>query len=69
MQLVAAFDGDGGAEHTTTIAQHIINMFGRNQFGCHDEVAFVFAIFVVDYNHELTFLKIFYSFLNRGEFE
>ena len=48
--------------------QHEIHHFGRYLFGCCDEVAFVFAVFIVYNNHELTFFKVRYCLFYAIEF-
>ena len=68
-ELITTFDGNRGTEYTATVAQHIVYMFGRNKFGSHDKVTFVFAVFIVNYDDELAFFKVLYSFFDGGELE
>ena len=68
-ELLAALYGDGGAQHAAAVAQHEVDVFGRNEFGCHDEVAFVFAVLVVDYDDELTVLEVLNGLFDGVEFE
>ena len=49
------------------MAQHIVHLFGRGEFGGKDEVAFVFTVFVVDYDDETALLEIFYGLFDGGK--
>ena len=51
MQLIAALGGKRETNQTAAVSGHEVNGFGSNQFGGHSKIAFIFAIFVVDYYH------------------
>ena len=57
-QLFAAFHRDWHAEHATRVFEHEIHLFGRDFFCGHDEVAFVFAVFVVHHDYEFAFAEV-----------
>ena len=59
---------DGCAEYSPPVTHHKVYLFGGYGFGRSDEVAFVFAIFVIHYNHKLSFLKVYESLLNSVQF-
>ena len=66
-QLVAALDGDRCTEHTATIVEHIVHLFGGDHFSGHDEVAFVFPVLVIHHDNELTVLEVLYGLFDGGE--
>ena len=51
LKLVRTANGDGGAQHATRVFEHEVHLFGRDFFGGHYDVAFVLAVFVVDYDY------------------
>ena len=51
--------GERCAEHAAAFVEHEIDDFGRDLFGGDDEVAFVFAVFVVHDDHDLAVAEIF----------
>ena len=63
VQFLAALDCDGGAEHATRILQHEVHLFCRDHFCGDDEVAFVFTVFVINYDDKFTLSKVFNGFL------
>ena len=67
VQLVGTLDRDGGAEHATSILQHEVDLLGRNLLGRYNEVAFIFAVLVVDNNDKLAVFNIFYSIFNATQ--
>ena len=69
LEGIAALYGDGGTQDAASFAQHEVHVFGRDEFGSHDEVAFVFAVFVVDDNDEAAFFEVLDGLLNGGQFE
>jgi hypothetical protein len=50
-QIVGALLGEGEADEAATVAGHEVDGFGGDVFGGEGEVAFVFAVFVVDHDH------------------
>ncbi len=69
VELLAAAQRDGGAEHAACVLEHEVHLLGRNLLCCDDEVALVLAVFVVDNDDELSFFEVFYSILNAAQFE
>ena len=63
IQFLAALDGDGCAEYAAGMFQHEVHLLGGNLFGGDNQVAFIFAVFVIHDNHEFSFLEVFYGFL------
>ena len=57
-QFLASFNGDRCTEHTACIFQHEIHLLGSNLLGGDNQVALVFAVFVVDHNNKLAFLEV-----------
>ncbi len=50
--MVEAFFGHGQADQAASVPGHEVNRFGSDFFRCEREIAFVFAIFVVNhYDH------------------
>ena len=47
-QVVETLFGHGQADQAAAVLRHEVDGFGRDLFGGHGEVAFVFAVFVVD---------------------
>ena len=68
-KLAASLVGDGSAQHTASVAQHIVHGFGRNEFGRHDEVALVFTVLIVDNDDELSGFEVLEGFFHGGYFE
>ena len=58
VEFFAARDGKGRAEHSTSVFEHEINLLGCYFFSSHNEVALVFAVFVVDHNHHFACFEI-----------
>ena len=59
LEFLAALDGDRCAEHASGVFQHEVHLLGSNLLGSDNQVALVFAILIVDDNHELSGLEIF----------
>ena len=68
MQLVAAIFGERQADQPARILRHEIDGFRRDFFGGHREVAFVFAVFVVDEDNHPPLADVFDSLFDGGEF-
>ena len=68
-ELVAAFNGDGSAEHAASVFQHEVHLLGGDEFSCHDEVAFVFAVFVIDHDDKLSFFEVLKCFFDGSQFK
>ncbi|MCY1527963.1 hypothetical protein D9M68_630490 [compost metagenome] len=48
VQLAAAVFGQGQAHQAAAVRHHEVDGIGRDEFGGHDEVAFIFAVFLVN---------------------
>ena len=68
-QHPTAFVGNRRTQHATSVFQHEVHFFRRNEFGGRNQVAFVLAVLVVNYNHELSFTKVLYGLFYRSEFK
>ena len=68
VEFLAALYRDGGAEHATGMEQHKVHLLCRHLLSGDDQVAFVLTVLVVDHNHELSLLEVFYGFLYRVKF-
>ena len=68
-ELAATLVGDGCAKHAAPATQHEIDGLGGGEFGGHDEVALVFAVFIVNHDDEFAGFEIFYCLIDRGETE
>ena len=44
--------------------QHEINFFRSNQLCSDNQITFIFTVFVINDNNELTLTEIFYRFFN-----
>ena len=68
-QLATTLDGYRRTKHAASVAQHIVHLFGGNEFRRHNEVALVFAVFVVNNDDELSFFEVLNGFFDSGKFE
>ena len=68
IQLLAAFQGDGCAEHATGMLEHEVYLFGGDLLSGDDQVAFVLAVFVIDNDHELASSEVLNGFLYGVQF-
>ena len=68
-ELAAALFGKRSAQHAAAVAEHVVDFFGSDEFGGGDEVAFVFAVFIIDHNHELPLTEVFEGLFYGGELE
>ena len=59
VELFAAREGDGRAEHATRVLEHEVHFLGRNLLGGNNEVALVFAVLVVNDNDEFALAEVF----------
>src|SRR5690242_11129759 len=64
IQFISPGFGDRGTEHAATVAGHEVDRFGRCYFGSRNKIAFIFAIFVVDYDYKFPGLNIGYGGVN-----
>ena len=67
MEFIAALLGEGEADQAAAKLGHEIDGFGGDFFGGHGEVAFVFAVFVVDQDDHAALADFFDGFFDRGE--
>ena len=67
MEFVAAFFGEREADQAAAVLGHEIDGFGSDFFGGHSEVAFVFAVFVVDEDDHAALADFFDGFFDGGE--
>ncbi len=56
-KVVGSFFREGKADEATAEASHEVDCFGGNKFSCEGQVAFVFAIFIVDDDDHLAAAK------------
>ena len=68
-QFCGAADGDRGAQHTAGVLQHEVHHFRRYLLCCTDEVALVFAVFIIYHNDKLAFLEVGQSLFDSIQFE
>ncbi len=61
-EFAAARYGERGAELASGIGHHEVDMLGGDELGSHDEVAFVFAVFIVDNDYEFALAEVFNGF-------
>src|SRR6266850_2037759 len=67
VQLIAALFGEGKADQAAAVLGHEVDGVGRDLFGGHGEVAFVFAVLVVNEDDHAALANFFDSFLDSGE--
>ena len=65
MELVAAVFGKGQADQASGMPGHEVDYLGRNLLGSADQIALIFAIFVVNDDDHLAVADIGNGFLNR----
>ena len=65
IQFLAPGNRDGGTQHPPGVLQHEVHLFGGYQLGGNDEIAFVFAVFVINHNDKIAGLEVFYGFFYR----
>ena len=63
MQVVAALLSEWEADEAAAVLGHEIDGFGSDFLGGHGEVAFVFAVLIVDQDHHAALANFFDSFL------
>jgi hypothetical protein len=66
-QLCGASLGDRDADESASVLGHEVDGLWRDLGGCHDEVAFVFTIFVIRDDHHFATADFFDDFLDRIE--
>jgi len=66
-QGVASLRCQRQADQSPTVSRHKINDFGRDLLGCEGEVAFVFAVFVVDDDQHAPGARLFKGFRDGRE--
>ena len=66
-ELVAALFGERQADQAAAEFRHEVDGFGRDLFGGHGEVAFVFAVFVVDQDDHAALANFFDGFFDGAE--
>ena len=67
-QLLAAGDGDGGAEYTTGIFQHEVYLLRGDGLGGDNQVALILAVFIVDHDDKFAFAEVGNCLFYRVEF-
>ena len=67
VELVAALFGERQADQAAAVLGHEVDGFGGDFFGGHGEVAFVFAVFVVDEDDHAALADFFDGFFDGGE--
>ena len=66
-ELTATLFCDGRAEHTAPQLEHVVDFLRSDEFGGRDQVAFVFAILIIDHNDEFSGFEVLKGFFYRGE--
>ena len=69
VEFAATAQRDRRTEHATRIFQHEIHHFRRDFLGGANQVALVFAVFVIDHNHEFSLAKVVESLFDCIQFE
>ena len=67
MEFVAALFGERHADQAAAELGHEVDGFRRDFFGGHGEVAFVFAVFVVDQDDHAAVANFFDGFFDGGK--
>ena len=67
VKLSATLFSDWGAKHATSLLEHVVDLFGRDEFRSSDEVALIFAIFIIDNDEKFSSLEIFQSLFYGGK--
>ena len=67
VEFVAALFGEGHADQTTAVLGHEIDGLGRDFFGGHGEVTFVFAVLIVDEDDHAALANLFDGFFDGSE--
>ena len=67
VQLVATLFCEGKADEAAAVPSHEVDGVGRNLFGGHGEVAFVFAVLVVNKDDHAALADFFDGFFDGGE--
>ncbi len=57
-ELGAAREGERGTQLAASVGYHEVDMLGGHLFGSDYEVAFVFAVLVVDYDYKTAFAEV-----------
>ena len=66
-QLPAPIDGHGHANEATGVARHEVHGLGGDMLRRHNEIAFVFPIFVVQEHDHLACAQVFDELFNGGK--
>ena len=66
-EVVGALLGEGEADEAAAVAGHEVDGFGGDELGGEREVAFVFAVFVVDDDNHAAGLNLFEGAGDVGE--
>ena len=67
LELAATLLCDGCTEDTATLLEHVIDFLRSDEFGGRDQVAFVFAILIIDDNDEFSGFEVLKGFFYLGE--
>ena len=67
LELAATLLCDGCAEDTATLLEHEVDFLRRDEFGGRNQVAFVFAILIIDDNDEFSGFEVLKGFFYRGK--
>ena len=59
IQLGAALLSQRATQHTATVVQHEVHLFGSDSFCCGNKIPFVLTILIIHYDDELTLTYIF----------
>lgn len=69
VEFLTSAQGDRGAEHTSCVLEHEVYLLCVDFLCGDDEVALVFAIFVIYNDDKLTFLEVLYCIFDAIEFD
>ena len=61
---MATLCSDWSAEHTTTLAKHEVDFLLCDFFGGNDEIALIFAVFIINDNYKIAFAELLNGFLD-----
>src|SRR5690606_7098917 len=67
IQLTAAIFGESQADQATRMRDHEIDVFRRNELRRHDEIALVFAVFLVNEDHHAACAQLGHDFTYGGD--
>ena len=67
VKLSATLLSDGCTQHATSLLEHVVDLFGRDELRSGDEVTFVFAVFIIDNDEKFPGFEVFQSLFYGGK--